>query len=610
MHPLLASSAYTEASIDERRLIHRRLAEHIDDPQERALHLALATELPNADVALALDAGAEVARRRGAPQSAAELSELARKLTPENDGEALRRRTVRAAEHHYEAGDEARARALFDEAIRNERPGWARADLLYRIAAISWMDIRRVQQLCEQALKEAGRDPQLLALLHDYLAWVAIYRGDMVGASEHAAASMEWAQQVGDPAIRADVTSTSGMMKFLMGRPSEAFMLEAETLQDRAALEGLQGTVYTTARTTHGLKQLWAGDLAGARETLHKELSLYEQRGRYLIRDELLCYLAELECRAGKLDLAGRQAQEAYEIVVESGRVSGRGHVLFPKALVAAHRGNVDQARSDAQEGLRLCLLNEDLLDSNCIRAVLGFLELSLSNHPAAIEHLKPAVSFLQAFDAAEPGIIPCIPDTIEALVTLGESGEAEALLADHEAKARRLDRPWALATAARCRGLLAAARGDLPQALGALDESLGQHERVPQPFELGRTLLVAGEVHRRAKQKRVARGRFEDALKVFDEVGASLWAEKAKAGLRRTGVRAQSPAGLTPTERRVAELVAEGRTNKEVADALFVSLRTVEANLSRVYHKLGIRSRTELTRRIVASEVPSDKGR
>ena len=123
---------------------------------------------------------------------------------------------------------------------------------------------------------------------------------------------------------------------------------------------------------------------------------------------------------------------------------------------------------------------------------MLGFLELSLSDPSAAMEHFDPAIEYLRALGAAEPGIIPCVPDAIEALVALGDLGYSKALLEEHERKARNQGRPWALATAARCRGLMAAAGGDLPEALSALDEALGRHEGLCQPFDLGRTLLVA----------------------------------------------------------------------------------------------------------------------
>jgi DNA-binding CsgD family transcriptional regulator len=358
----------------------------------------------------------------------------------------------------------------------------------------------------------------------------------------------------------------------------------------------------TASRTCHGLQLLWAGQLDAAREVLHQELTEYERLGRYVVRDELLAYLAEVECRAGNWAVAARHAQEAHDIDVESEWLLGLGHMLFPRALVAALTGDVDAARSDAEEGLGRCLRNQDLLDASCNRAVLGFLELSLSNPTAAMGRLEPVLAFLDELGSPEPGIIPCLPDAIEALVSLGRLEEAEALLERLERQGRALDRPWAIATAARGRGLLTAARGDLPRARSALEQALVEHRRVPQPFELARTLLVKGEVERRAKQKRAARLTLEQALGLFQTLGAPLWAQRARDDLARVGGATPPSSELTPTEQRIAELVGEGKKNREVAEALFISVKTVEANLSRIFHKLGVRSRTELTRRIATT--------
>jgi DNA-binding CsgD family transcriptional regulator len=186
--------------------------------------------------------------------------------------------------------------------------------------------------------------------------------------------------------------------------------------------------------------------------------------------------------------------------------------------------------------------------------------------------------------------------------VALGHLDEAEALLAPFEDAGRILDRAWAMATGARCRALVLAAQGDLQGASNAADEAVRHHERLPLPFELGRTLLVSGAVQRRAKRKREARDTLTQALEIFEGLGAAAWSERTRAELARIGGRrAASSVDLTPTEARVAELVAAGGTNREVADALFVSVYTVEANLKRIYRKLGIRSRTEL-----ASTFPS----
>ena len=600
-HPLLASTVYASATTVERRSVHRRLAEHVEDPEERARHLALSSVSPDPRIADELDEAAARARSRGSPDSAAELLEFARRLTPVGDVVDLRRRTVQAAQQYFDSGDAAKAWALFEEAIAAAPPGIERAQVLFSLAAISWMDVRRVGELCEQARREAEDDAELLAAIHEHLAWVGIYRGDLADASHQAAASMERAKVIADPEVRAATMSTFGMMEFLTGRPPESLMVEADRLQDLGTTDalGIEASTYTASRVNHGLQLLWAGDLTAGRTILQEELRGYELRGRYLFRDEILCYLAELECRAGNLDAAARAAEEAFDIDVESGRVSGLAHMQFPKALVAAHRGDAGRARSDAEEGLRESLRYEDLLDANCHRSVLGFLELSLENPAGAHGWLEPVVRFLQDAGIAEPGVIPCLPDEIEALIFLGDTDTAETLLTVLEEQSRSLDRPWALATAARCRGLLFAARKDLDAAREALELAREEHERVGQPLELGRTLLVTGEVERRAKRKGAARVPLEDALGIFEGIGAKLWAQRATRALERVGGFTGTARELTPTERRVAELVADGKTNREVAHLLFVSVKTVEANLSRIFHKLGVRSRAELIRHV-----------
>jgi DNA-binding CsgD family transcriptional regulator len=252
---------------------------------------------------------------------------------------------------------------------------------------------------------------------------------------------------------------------------------------------------------------------------------------------------------------------------------------------------------------MQRCLQNEDLLDSSCHRWVLGFLELSLSNPSAAMTHLEPALEYLDTLGAAEPGIILCIPDAVEALVALGRVDDAEPLVEKLQEQGLRLDRPWALTTAERCRGLVLAARGDLLGGLDALERALVEHRRLPQPFELGRTLLVLGELQRRARQRRAARETIHRALAIFDELGAPLWSQRARRELGRIGGRSAAGDELTPSERRIAELVAEGKTNKEVAAILVLAERTVESALTQMYRKLEVRSRTELAHKLRASD-------
>jgi DNA-binding CsgD family transcriptional regulator len=188
--------------------------------------------------------------------------------------------------------------------------------------------------------------------------------------------------------------------------------------------------------------------------------------------------------------------------------------------------------------------------------------------------------------------------DYVEVLLELGRIDDAVSVADVWEEDAARLGRDWVLAHVSRCRGLVAAARGDIDQAALLFQQSVAQHEEVGDPFGRARALLALGIVRRRARQKRIARDAIVAALAGFEELGAATWVEKARAELGRIGGRTREE-GLTPAERRVAILVAEGRTNREVAAALFLGERTVASHLTHIYAKLGVRSRTELARKL-----------
>jgi DNA-binding CsgD family transcriptional regulator len=271
--------------------------------------------------------------------------------------------------------------------------------------------------------------------------------------------------------------------------------------------------------------------------------------------------------------------------------------LLSSRALVHALRGHTDQGRSLAEEGLAIAKRGRLYPAMQFNTSVLAFVDLSLGRHAAVHARLGPLADMLAKVGMSEPGILRFVPDEIEALVALGELERATLILDAFEARAMALQRTWSLATAARCRGLVESARGAVPAATGALETALHLHQKMDEPFELARTLLVAGQIHRRNRQKRASKHALERALEIFEQLGTPLWAAKARAELARVGIRPAAPLALTPTEERVAQLVADGKTNREVAAELFVSRRTVEDNLSRMYRKLGVRSRAELAR-------------
>jgi DNA-binding CsgD family transcriptional regulator len=272
------------------------------------------------------------------------------------------------------------------------------------------------------------------------------------------------------------------------------------------------------------------------------------------------------------------------------------------KAVIEADLGLVEQARRSAEEALALSEATSNEFFTIVALGALGRLELALGNLQAAGDYLRELPDRLTRGGLNDP-TVPIWADAIETLIALGERDRAHAYLDRFEVIARRGESLWARSCAARCRGLLAASEGNLPAAVEAVERALAELEEDRYPFERGRTLLCLGSVCRQAKQKRAARDALDQALAVFEELGSRLWADKARAELRRISGRRAPTDQLTESEDRVAALAAAGRSNKEIASALFVSVATVEAHLSRVYRKLGVRSRTELARHAATQE-------
>jgi DNA-binding CsgD family transcriptional regulator len=248
---------------------------------------------------------------------------------------------------------------------------------------------------------------------------------------------------------------------------------------------------------------------------------------------------------------------------------------------------------------LAACERSANLIHRMRCLAILGFLDLSLDDPAAARGHLARVAELAASAECVDPGVVRFRGDEVEALVALGRLDEARTVLEEFESRAGSLGRRSARAAAGRCRALLLAAGGDHAGAVAAAEAALVEHEGLPIPLERARTLLVLGTLQRRAKQKTAPRASIGEALDVFERLGASLWAQRARAELARVGGRPGAPAALTPSERRLAELVSEGYSNKQIAAALFVTPKTVETNLSRLYVKVGVHSRTELNHRL-----------
>jgi DNA-binding CsgD family transcriptional regulator len=615
-HPLLASTVYASATSRARHDAHGRLARIATDTEEQARHLALASDRPDESVARSLEEAALEAQNRGAPSAAAELNLLAARATPAAAGEELEKRRHRAMGNLFAAGDVAGARALAERLITDLGEGRERARTLYSLACMSVNDTARSEDLLTRALSEAGDDDVLRAEIQAEMAWTALWTCDLASSIRWADSVIEIAERVegrrnvGNPftengTVRVALSARS-MAACVLGQDMTDVLVEAVSKEAK-----LDYSDTGTLRTCLGWQQMWAGALDAARQTLNVELDRYLLEGHETASWEVRTIIAELELRAGRWGDAAEAAHEALGIAEEAGWNEALGQILAAKAAVEAARGSEKAAREDALRALSLSERMGARWDEIHARSALGFLELSIGDHAAAHAWLDPLVTRTEEMGAREPGAFPFVSDEVEALVGLGRLDRADALTDRLEEQGRALDRGLALATAARCRGLIAAARGDRDAALRSLERAVELHARVEQPFELGRTLLVLGEVQRRFKQRRDARASLDAAGAIFDQLGAVLWSARAEAAAARLG-RVVPSGSLTTTESDVAALVATGKTNREIADALFLSVKTVEANVSRILAKLAVSSRRQVAALLekVADGPPDDPRR
>jgi DNA-binding CsgD family transcriptional regulator len=601
-HPLLAAGAYEMADSRRRTEIHARLAELLEDPEARAWQLAASVDQPDEGVAAVLEDAAHHARVRGAPRPAALLLDRARELTPSDQLDEVRRRAVDAAYLHYESGDSPRAEAQLQNVIAQLTPGPKRARAIMRLARVrSYEAQAEAAELFFQAVEEAEGDREILAVAHEGVA-TCLFRlherlGEAVGHAELAAAL---SFELGEDALAAEALGSQLLAETFLGRDNaDATRTRALALQESAE----EGRVLRQPLFNAAACWRFTDEFELSRNTLLEMLRRSHELGDESSRPYVLSLLGQVECALGDLESAHARALEGQEVSEQCGQHTLFAHHLALEGLVEAHRGREGRARAAALSALELVPQTGARHAELVATRALGHLELALGAPEAAVAWIDPFLAFVRREAIVEPGAIPFVVDQIEALIELGRREEAVELLEWYEGNARRLERVSALANCMRCRGLLAAQAGAVDEAMAHCVEALTFHRQVELPLDRGRTLLALGATQRRAKRRREARATLEEALAVFERMGAALWAERARSELGRISGRAATPGALTPAEERVADLVAEGKTNREVAAALFLSERTVEGHLSHVFGKLGIKHRTEVAQALASRQ-------
>lgn len=595
-HPLLARGVYATSAPARRREMHSALVDVVSQPELKARHMALAASGPDPDLLRALDEASDAARARGSPADAAELLDLAIKL----GGDTPSRRT-RSAENHLRAGDSVTAAALLASALEQLPPGPQRAFALNLLAGAQVFRNSFVEaaDLLKRAAQDAEGNPviELQTLLA--LSFAQSIAGDYDEALKLSKRSVVDAEKLGVPVLISQALANYVTINALDGNGvDEPALHRALELED----PDLDVTIVFHASAAKAQVLAWTGRLDEARADLQELWRRCVERGADSDLIFVAVHTALVEIWRGRFADAARAAEEAVQLAEQIG---GEHMVVIAKtmrAAAAAYAGREGDARAAAADAMAAVERCGTPRLAYWPMAVLGFLEVSLGNYAEAATALELCCNDFPDMPGTEIITAGFIPDAVEALIALGRLTEAEPMIKALEHNGRLFGRPWMLAIGARCRGMMLAARDDVEAAERVVREALVAHGTLPMPFERARTQLFLGQVQRRRRQRSSTAATIAEALSAFELMGSSLWAERARDVLERTGPNQKAGAELTSTERRVAELAASGMTTADVAAHLCVSAKTVEAHLTRIYRKLGIHSRAELGRLMGAS--------
>lgn len=589
-HPLLAAGAYARIPPGRRQELHRQAAASTDALEQRARHLALAASAPDPEVAMVLDEAAAFARARGAPESAARLAAQARRLTPPGDAAAAGRRTVNEAEYLLLADDQAAARTLVEPLLAAGVTGVVRVRALFLIA-LTTLDPSEAVSSLEGAVAEPHDDATLAARALAQLAWQrGAWLGDLEPAIDEAQAAVALAEELDDPGVLVTALTTAGLVLSLSDRSGAADHFErALAITDRVAIS----IGDRMPRVAYAMERAWRGEFVTAERLLREGRRAAEEQGNEWVLMRLAEFEADVALRRGRWDAAAELLEVALGDAV--GYWRARGLVL--RAILRARRGD-PRAGEDAAEIRDSPAAVNDPLMSAAADFAMGLLDHAAGRTAEAADGVARLVSSGALAGSRSAEFAVHIPEVVAILVEAGRLDEARALAEGIIGRSVQLA-PWSDASGALCLGLVAHAEGRLEEAQALLADARTRFEAMGATWDLSQALLAEGSLLRRLGQRRAAGELLDRAAGICDALGAAPAAARAQDELRRARPRRRSDDSLTRAESRVAGLVAAGLTNREIAAQQFTSVATVEAHLTRIYSKLGVRSRTELTRQV-----------
>lgn len=589
-HPLLREMVYADAQPRDRAHAHARLAGAVEDPVERARHLALASPEPDEQLAATLAEAADIAARRGAPAVAADLAQMAADRTPDQSVAALRR--VAGARFAEAAGMLGEAGQLAAEALKTAADPAVRVEIRLLLVDLAGQDQSQIGPMLDAAYADAADHPELGAQVRLYRGRKALYDGDR----DQAAAEWEWARQLAEVSGHTEsLVAALAMLGRLASGVNEA---ESESLLERAAelAEDLPLTPeIIQVRQMNAIAILNRGDVDGGVRVLEALRAEVERGGIVQAIASVLISVSSAYLRAGRYPEALAAGRTCLRTFLDLEITPGPG--LLIGAMAELYGGDLPTAISHAVAAVAAC---QAAGDDGILRgafAAQGQILLLSGDASAAAESMRHAYEIEIRRGPLDPGAMLWHADYVEALAVSGARGEAARILTDLLDSAMELKREPAMLSLTRAGGVLTALDGDPRAGASEIAEALVRWADHPFPIEVARAWHALGVVERRAHRRGAAREAFVEAARRYGALGAVPWRAAVEAELAK--LNGPRGLGLSETEQRIVDLVRRGSTNREIARSTFLSVKAIEANLTRLYRRFGVRNREQLSRAV-----------
>lgn len=577
-----------------RSRLHLHLAEVAISGAEAERHRALACADPDETVARSLVAAAVVALRGGARGLAAELYLLAADRTPPDLANLRTDWLVAAAEVGASAGVPEIVRHAARAVLGAGAGPAQRFRTRLALMSVAGQGVGLLEETVAAALADAEGDPAATALIHLWRSWASVIGGAPRAADDDAALAVEHARAAGEAGTEAMAYAVRAQARNLLGHGDYRTFLDCGL---RLAALSVEGYRHLGPRCAAARFATFEDRLDEAREDLLGMLALAES-GAAEELVAVLCGLAEVAAKLGRCRESLDFANRAIHLSGEAGLSPGPAWCAGAIAELAG--GSLIRARSYAERGIVASRQEADVLYERRLLHLLAQVKLRCGETAGGVDALRRIQEFERAHGWEDPATLRGHGDLVAGLIALGEPEEADELISSvRQAIAARPHGPGVAASLDRAEAAVSAAKGHYPAATQLLTSAKTTFAVLRQPIEQGHCLLVEAKIERRRRHYTAARVAAEAAQELFTAAGAKPWIEQSNALLVRLAEVGDTGGALTASEARIAAMAGEGATNQEIADQLFLSRKTVEATLTRIYRKLGIRSRAQLIRHI-----------